>query len=188
MKKLSLSIEKSDALLIVDVQKDFCANGSLAIEGGDDVVPVLNEWIDAAYLKGSVIYLSRDWHPQNHLSFKKNGGLWPYHCIQDTDGARFHPDLKRPDNSIVVTKGTRFDKDQYSVFDETGLGFQLKRDRISRLWVGGLALDVCVLKSVLDARREGFEVKLIRDATRPVDASAGKKALQEMQKVGVAVI
>ena len=133
MKQSSLSIEKGDALLVVDVQKDFCANGALAVDGGDDVVPVVNAWIDAACLKEVAIYLSRDWHPQNHLSFKQNGGKWPCHCVQDTDGARFHPDLKQPDHSIVVTKGTRFDKDQHSVFDDTGLGFQLKKERILRL-------------------------------------------------------
>ena len=91
------------------------------------------------------MYLSRDWHPIKHPSFKDCGGPWPPHCIQDTDGARFHPDLKRPENTVVVTKGVRFDIDQYSVFDQTGLGDRLKQDRIRTLWVGGLAQDVCVL-------------------------------------------
>ena len=135
------NIEKGDAVLVIDVQKDFCPGGALAVKDGDAVVRLLNQWIEAAFLKGSPVYLSRDWHPVKHPSFKDCGGPWPPHCIQDTDGARFHPDLKRPENTVVVTKGVRFDIDQYSVFDQTGLGSRLKQDRVRTLWVGGLAQD-----------------------------------------------
>ncbi|MFZ0134061.1 MAG: isochorismatase family protein [Desulfobacterales bacterium] len=182
------TIAQDDAVLVIDVQKDFCPGGALAIKDGDDVVPLLNLWIDAAFLKNVPVYLSRDWHPLNHLSFKNAGGPWPPHCIQDTDGARFHPDLKRPENTVVVTKGVRFDIDQYSVFDRTGLGKRLKQDGVRRLWVGGLAQDVCVLHSVLDALKEGFEVKVIGAATRPVSEEDGRKALDQMRGAGAAIV
>jgi nicotinamidase/pyrazinamidase len=181
-------IEKGDGVLAVDVQKDFCPGGALAVEDGDAVVPFLNTWIEAAFLKGIPVYLSRDWHPRNHLSFKAHGGKWPPHCIQDTDGARFHPELKRPENAVVVTKGVRFDQDQYSTFDRTGLAQQMQRDGVQRLWVGGLALDVCVYHSVMDALQEGFTVRLLQAATRSVSPEAGQKAIKEMQAAGAEIV
>ena len=181
-------IEKEDAVLVIDVQKDFCPGGSLAIDDGDAVVPVMNQWIDAAFLKGVPVYLSRDWHPINHPSFKEQGGDWPPHCIQDTDGAGFHADLRRPENAVVVTKGVRFDLDQYSAFDRTGLGGRLRQDGVRRLWIGGLALDVCVLHSVLDALNEGFQVSVVEAATRPVRFEDGLKAVSKMKRAGAAVI
>lgn len=171
--------------MIVDVQKDFCPGGALPIDEGDHVVPVLNRWMAAALAEGVPIYASRDWHPVVHLSFKDHGGRWPIHCVQDTDGARFHADLALPDSAVIVTKGVRFDQDQYSAFDQTGLAQQLRKEGIERLLVGGLAEDVCVLATVLDARREGFEVILIADATRPVAAPDGERARIKMRKSGV---
>lgn len=180
-------IQADDAVLAVDVQKDFCPGGALAIDDGDAIVPVLNQWIEVAFLKGLPVYVSRDWHPVSHPSFKGSGGEWPPHCIQDTDGARFHPRLKLPENAVVVTKGVRFDTDQYSVFDRTGLTVRLKKDGVRRLWAGGLALDVCVLHSVLDALKAGFRVNVIGEATRAVDASAGRKAIERMKSGGARI-
>lgn len=184
MTNIEETLQSGDALIIVDVQVDFCPGGALPIEDGDKVVPVLNRWIAGAVAKGIPVYASRDWHPVGHLSFNEAGGLWPPHCIQDTDGASFHPDLKLPDSAVKVTKGVRFDKDQNSAFDQTGLGEELRRRGIQRLFVGGLAEDVCVLATVLDGRKEGFEVMLILDATRPVTAQDGKKARSTMQEAG----
>src|SRR4051794_8753323 len=113
------SLQRGDALLIIDVQNDFCPGGALPIEHGDAVVPILNTWIGAAEAGGVPVYASRDFHPRTHLSFTQSGGRWPVHCLQDSDGARFHPDLRLPDTAIVVTKGTRFDRDQNSAFDGT---------------------------------------------------------------------
>jgi nicotinamidase/pyrazinamidase len=110
------------------------------------------------------------------------------HCLEDTPGARFHPDLRVPGEAVVVTKGVRFDQDQLSVFDETGFADKLHRDGIKRLWVGGLALDVCVLASVLDARLEGFAVNVLLAACRPVSAEGKEKALERMQKAGAKLI
>ena len=182
-----VDIRQGDALLIVDVQIDFCPGGALPIEGGDAVVPVLNRWIDAAVAAKIPIYASRDWHPAHHLSFVESGGQWPVHCLQDDRGAQFHPDLMLPPSTIVVTKGTRFDRDQYSAFDETGLAAELKKRAVSRVWVGGLALDVCVRATALDAKRYGFETVLIADAARPVTAEGGARAVDELRAAGIAV-
>jgi nicotinamidase/pyrazinamidase len=181
------SLKEGDALLLVDVQKDFCPGGALPIEEGDEIVPVLNGWVEAARVKGCPVYASRDWHPVHHLSFEGQGGKWPPHCIQDTDGAKFHPDLILPDAVEKITKGVRFDQDQNSVFDQTGLSVQLRRDGVGRLWIGGLAQDVCVLASVLDARKAGFEVHVLEKATRPVTGEGGREALQKMREAGAKI-
>lgn len=180
-------LQEGDALLIVDVQNDFCPGGALPIKQGDEVVPVLNEWIAAAQATGVPVYASRDWHPLEHPSFAPQGGPWPVHCVQDTAGAAFHPQLRLPEDAVIVTKGTRFDKDQYSAFDETGLAEALRRREVRRLWIGGLAQDVCVKATALDAARAGFEVHLILSATRPVTAEGGEEALEELRAAGVRV-
>jgi nicotinamidase/pyrazinamidase len=180
-------LRKGDGLLIIDVQRDFCPGGRLAIESGDRIIPALNFWMEEARIRGVPIYASRDWHPKRHMSFGEQGGQWPPHCIQDSEGAEFHPALNLPADAVVITKGTRFDHDQNSAFDETGLGVQLKRDGVQRIFVGGLALDVCVLATVIDARREGFDVVVIEDATRPVNDAGGREALAEIRKSGAGI-
>jgi nicotinamidase/pyrazinamidase len=177
-------LRSGDALIVVDVQIDFCPGGALPIEGGDEVVPVLNQWIAAAAEADLPVCASRDWHPRHHLSFRESGGEWPVHCVQDSPGARFHPSLKLPPDTVVVTKGVRFDRDQYSAFDETGLGTELRKRGIQRLWIGGLAQDVCVRATVLDARREGFDAIVVADATRPVTRADGERANDAMRQAG----
>lgn len=177
-------LRDEDALIVVDVQPDFCPGGKLAIEDGDRVIPVLNEWIAAAEEKGIPVYASRDWHPAGHVSFEEAGGQWPEHCVQDTDGAQFHPDLRLPEDVVKISKGIRLDKDQYSAFDETGLAEHLKAGGVKRVWVGGLAEDVCVHATVMDACKAGFETHVISDATRPVTAEGGEKARREMRDAG----
>jgi nicotinamidase/pyrazinamidase len=177
-------VQPGDAVLVVDVQIDFCPGGALPIEDGDAVVPIVNRWIAAAVRGGTPIYASRDWHPRGHVSFVECGGPWPPHCLQDSSGARFHPDLELPAFAFIVTKGVRFDRDQYSAFDATGLATELRKRSIHRLWIGGLAQDVCVRATVLDARREGFDTTVIADATRPVTSEGGDEALDEMRRAG----
>lgn len=177
-----------DLLLVVDVQKDFCPGGALPITGGDDIVPVVNAWIAQAREDGIPIYLSRDWHPQHHFSFDESGGPWPPHCLQDSDGADFHPDLIVPDTAVIVTKGTRFDQDQNSAFDQTGLADWLRRQEIRRIFVTGLAQDVCVRATVLDGCAAGFEMVLVTAATRPVTADGGTQALAEMREAGARIL
>lgn len=185
---MTMPLEAGDALLIVDVQKDFCEGGKLAVPDGDSVVPVLNEWIEAAGRAGAPIIASRDWHPREHVSFASRGGPWPEHCVQDTEGAEFHDDLALPGSAVRVSKGTAFDRDAYSAFDGTGLESYLKRHGVERLWVGGLAEDVCVRQTVLDARRMGFDVRVIAAATRPVDTQAHERVLAELQEAGARIV
>jgi nicotinamidase/pyrazinamidase len=170
------------------VQNDFCPGGALPIDNGDRVVPVINQWIEGFTKQGLPVYASRDWHPKDHLSFATEGGLWPPHCIQDTPGAAFHWSLRLPLSAVIVTKGVRFDQDQNSAFDQTGLEMHLRRKGIDRLFVAGLALDVCVMATALDARQAGLKVFLIPDGTRPVTASGGAEALDRMQAAGVSVL
>lgn len=184
---MTVQLQSGDALLIVDLQKDFCDGGKLAVPDGDSVVPVLNEWIAAAQGAGVPIVASRDWHPREHVSFAPQGGPWPEHCVQDSEGAEFHDGLQLPDSAVRVSKGTAFDRDAYSAFDGTGLESWLRRHGVERLMVGGLAEDVCVLQTVLDARRRGFDTRLIADATRPVDPESHERVLDEMKNAGARI-
>lgn len=179
-------IDSSDALIVVDVQNDFCPGGRLPVGGGDEVVPVLNRWIEHAIHGGAMVVASRCWHPHRHVSFKERGGTWPQHCVRDSRGAEFHPDLKLPEDAVIVSKGAALNKDSYSAFNNTGLGERLRRAGLRRVWIGGLAQDVCVRASVLDALAEGFETYLIQDATRPVNLKPndGERAVEEMLEAG----
>lgn len=184
---MSIRLTPNDALLLVDIQNDFCPGGALAVADGDAVVPVLNAWIAAARRGAARVFASRDWHPRDHLSFAEQGGLWPPHCVQETPGAAFHPDLELPDDAMVVTKADQSDREAYSAFDSGELAEQLGAAGIQRLWVGGLATDYCVKASVLDAAQlPGLEVHVITDAIRAVDASPGdgQAALESMRAAG----
>jgi nicotinamidase/pyrazinamidase len=180
---------RRDALLVVDVQNDFCAGGTLAVPGGDEVVPVLNRWIAACRKAGVPIFATRCWHPPRHASFAERGGPWPPHCVQGTRGAEFHPDLALPAGVPVVTKGADPDRDDYSDFSGTGLGDRLRALGVRRVFIGGLALDYCVRASALDAIREGFAAHVIRDATRAVDVQPGdgERAVAELRAAGAVV-
>jgi len=184
----SADLRAGDAVIAVDVQNDFCPGGALPVPEGDAVVPVLNDWLAAASDKDVPVYLSRDWHPINHLSFQPEGGPWPVHCVQDTQGAAFHPELRLPRHAVIVTKGTRFDQDQYSAFDQTGFGAELTRRGVQRLWIGGLAQDVCVRATALDARKAGLAVNVIRAATRAISAESGQRTEAELAEAGVALV
>jgi nicotinamidase/pyrazinamidase len=180
-------LKAGDGVLVVDVQNDFCPGGALPVPDGDAVVPLLDTWMAAAVERGRPVYVSRDWHPRMHPSFEEQGGPWPPHCVQDTAGAAFHPDLDIPADARIVTKGVRFDEDQYSAFDRTGLAEQLARDGVGRLLVGGLALDVCVHASVMGAREAGVDVVVIEAATRAIDDDRAREALAEMVAAGAVV-
>src|SRR5215471_7011834 len=175
-----------DALLIVDVQNDFCPGGALAVVEGDQVVPVLNRWIDEARTLGVPIYASRDWHPPEHISFRSRGGPWPPHCIQNTAGAAFHRSLKLPPNASIISKADDPDRDSYSAFGGTNLKERLLGAGVKRVWIGGLTQDYCVRETSLDAIRAGFEVHVIVGGTRAVNVlpDDGKRALQEIQAAG----
>jgi nicotinamidase/pyrazinamidase len=179
-------MEKHDALLIVDVQNDFCPGGSLAVNKGNEVVPVLNQWIGEAHRLGVAVYASRDWHPARHISFRERGGPWPPHCIQGTPGAAFHPDLKLPANVQLISKAESPDEDSYSAFGGTDLAERLRRAGVRRVWIGGLTQDYCVRETSLDAIREGFEVHVIVGGTRAVNVHPedGRRALEDIRHAG----
>lgn len=182
---------EGDALLIVDVQNDFCPGGSLAVPQGDRVVPVLNQYARRFDEAGLPVYASRDWHPEETRHFKEGGGPWPPHCVAGTSGAAFHPELELPEDAVVVSKGTEPTDDGYSAFEAKGedgrpLPDSLRERGVKRLFVGGLATDYCVRASVLDAARGGVKPVLLLDAVKGIDVTEGDqaRALDEMIRAG----
>ncbi|XKH59142.1 isochorismatase family protein [Halomonas sediminis] len=176
-----------DALLVVDMQNDFCEGGALAVEGGAALVPGINTEIMKARKAGAMVFASRDWHPVDHVSFEHRGGEWPTHCVQDTPGAAFHPGLAVSSDVIRVSKATAFDADAYSGFDGTGLGGYMREKGIKRVIVCGLAMDVCVQATAKDAHKEGFEVLLLAELTEPVVPEAREDCTRELQDIGIEV-
>ena len=179
---MKISITKRSALIIVDVQNDFIPGGALPVPDGDKVIEPLNRYIKLFTDLERTIVATRDWHPPNHISFKEYGGIWPPHCIQNSWGAEFHPDLHLPKNTIIISKATEPDKEAYSGFEGTDLHQILKDKGIRRVFVGGLATDYCVKNTVLDALKLGYETILLLDAIKGVDVNEGdsEKAIQEM--------
>ena len=174
----------TDALVIVDVQRDFLPGGALAVPEGDAVIPVLNRWIDAANAAGLPIVFTRDWHPADHVSFEAQGGPWPPHCVQDTPGAAFDERLHLPDDATVVSKATTAGAEAYSGFDTTDLAAMLRERGVERVLVGGLATDYCVRATVLDALDEGFEVRVIGEGVRGIAPDTVEAARAEMADAG----
>ncbi|HEX8352205.1 MAG TPA: nicotinamidase [Pyrinomonadaceae bacterium] len=183
------NVKEGRALIVVDVQNDFCPGGSLAVGRGDEVVAPLNRLIGEFLARGLPVYKSRDWHPARTRHFADHGGTWPVHCVQGTPGAEFHPDLLEDPRVEVVSKGTG-DEDSYSAFDGTALAEDLRRRGVREVWVGGLATDYCVKNTVLDALREGFRVRALADAMRAVNLRPGDdaRALEEMRAAGAEIV
>ena len=186
----SISIERGDALLIIDIQNDFLPGGSLAVPGGEQVIPVINRCIEKFDALGNPLFLTSDWHPGDHSSFIDQGGPWPAHCVAGSHGAEFSPELRLPENFEIFSTGFRRECAGYSGFEETELLDKLESSGIRRLFVAGLATDYCVLHTVLDALRYGFQVYLLQDAVRAVNLQAGDggKALQSMRENGAEMI
>ena len=155
---MRFNLNEKDALLIVDVQRDFCPGGALPVHEGDQVIPVLNDYIKIFMNAGVEIYATRDWHPPNHKSFKPYGGIWPPHCIKESKGAEFHPDLKLSEKVKIVSKAIHPTQEAYSGFEGTKLKENLIKKGIERVFVGGLATDYCVKK--LCSMRLDLDLKL----------------------------
>ena len=193
---MSIAIDPArDALVIVDVQNDFCPGGALAVRDGDRVVPALNRYAARFATAGAPVFASRDWHPTVTRHFKAHGGAWPPHCVQGTSGAEFHPALELPPGTEVVSKGADAEADAYSCFQaETADGMPfaaaLGEHGVGRLFVGGLATDYCVKATALDALKEGFEVVVLADAVRAVDVDEGDgdRALAAMTAAGALTV
>jgi nicotinamidase/pyrazinamidase len=179
------------ALLVVDVQLDFCPGGALPVPKGDQVVQVLNRYIQLFWKRGCPVIASRDWHPVDSGHFQSGGGRWPVHCVQQTRGAQFHPELMLPEETIIVSKGMGRQDEGYSALegvldDGTPVRDLLHRLGVKTLYVGGLATDYCVKASTLDALKGGFQATLLTDAIRGVELKHGdsEAAVEEMIEAG----
>ncbi|HMG37180.1 MAG TPA: bifunctional nicotinamidase/pyrazinamidase [Blastocatellia bacterium] len=179
------------ALVLVDIQNDFCPGGSLAVQDGDKIVPVVNRIMPLF----PIVISTQDWHPPNHISFKERGGPWPPHCVQGTVGAELHPDLKRAYIQHYFRKAYTTERDAYSEFDGTddkgrSLDEVLRSLGVKNLCVVGLATDYCVRATVLDGLDYGYHVMPVTDAMRAVNVQPddGDKALNEMASKGAELI
>ena len=181
-----IRLQTGDALIAVDVQNDFLPGGSLAVPAGDAVVPAINRYVAAFAARALPVFATRDWHPPNHCSFKAQGGIWPPHCVAATRGAEFASGLALPPAAVIISKAATVEADAYSGFGGTDLAARLRAGGVTRLFIGGLATDYCVLNTVKDALAEGFEVLLLADAIRAVEVKAGDgaRAQGEMQRLG----
>lgn len=183
----SIAITEHDALIVVDVQRDFCPGGSLPVEQGDRVVPVINGLLP---LFGVHVF-TRDWHPPNHFSFSAQpefrDGSWPPHAVRNTPGAEWCDGLRVPEGAILVSKAARPDKEEYSGFqvETPDLAALLREREIQRVFVSGLTTDYCVRQTSLDAREAGFSVYLIDDAAAGVAPETTAQALRDLKAAGV---
>jgi nicotinamidase/pyrazinamidase len=186
MTRTPIRPEPGDALLLVDVQGDFLPGGSLAVPGGDEIVPILGRYLALFQQRKLPIFASRNWHPADHCSFRAQGGAWPPHCLAGSPGAAAPPDLPLPPSTVVVHKATAPDQDAYSAFEETTLDAALHAVGVRRVFVAGLATDYCVLHTVRDALALGYAVVLLTDAIRAVNVHPddGAKAEAEMLRRG----
>jgi len=181
-----IKIDAESALIIVDVQNDFLSGGALPVPKGDEVIPVINKYIELFSKVKAPIFATRDWHPLNHISFKTQGGPWPPHCIQNSKGAEFASELKLPKNAIIISKGVNPNAEAYSGFEGTELALKLKELGIKKVFIGGLATDYCVKNTVLDALKNGFKTFFLEDASRGVNLKPedSENAIKEMINKG----
>lgn len=183
-------ISKKDALLVTDIQNDFLSGGALPVSNGNEIIPILNDYINLFKSANARIFATRDWHPPNHVSFKEFGGLWPIHCVQNSEGAKFHSDLKLPSDVTIISKATDPQHEAYSSFNGTNLAEELEKNSINRIFIGGLTTDYCIRYSVLDGLAAGFSMFVLSDAIRGINAKPddSQKAIEEMQQKGARII
>ncbi|MGA7391108.1 MAG: isochorismatase family protein [Terrimicrobiaceae bacterium] len=186
MERTTIEPASGDALVIVDVQNDFLPGGALAVPESDQILPFVNTYIATFEKRRLPIYMTRDWHPPDHCSFKESGGPWPTHCVAGTHGAAFSEKLKFNSSFTVVSKATNPKVDAYSDFSTTSFEPSLRAAGVSRLFVCGLATDYCVFNTVKDALSLGFKTYLLLDAIRGVNVQPddSQKAEQEMIRLG----
>jgi len=182
--------QPGDVLLVVDVQYDFLPGGALGVAHGDEIIPALNRCIALFAAKNLPVYASRDWHPPDHISFHVRGGPWPVHCVANTHGAAFSPELKLPPSTAIINKADKRDLEAYSVFSGTDFDRRLRAGHVRRIFIGGLATDYCVLNTAKDAHALGYEYFVLTDAVRAVDVRLGDggRALEEMHRLGAHLI
>lgn len=190
MESLVETLDSHDALILVDVQNDFLPGGPLGVADSEAIIPILSEYVRRFHERGLPIFLTRDWHPQNHCSFQQQGGPWPLHCLAGSHGALPPDHFPVPASAVIIYKGIDPDRDAYSGFQGTALHRHLQALDVRRLFIGGLATDYCVLNTVKDALSLGYTVRLLTDAIKAVDVRPddGKRAEQEMIRLGAVPI
>jgi nicotinamidase/pyrazinamidase len=181
---MRVKVTPKDALILVDIQKDFLPGGALPVPQGDKVIEPANRYIEIFTKAGAPVFATRDWHPENHISFKENGGLWPKHCVQNTEGAQFADNLKLPPEVFIINKGDRPEFDAYSGFQGTLLESLLRERGVKRIFVGGLATDYCVLNTVLGGLNLGFQVFWLADASKGITPEGEQRARNRMLTEG----
>lgn len=187
---MQIKLTDKDVLIIVDVQNDFLPGGRLAVSGGDQIIPALNQYIGVFSAKRLLICVSRDWHPVNHCSFIPYGGRWPVHCVAGSSGARFPKNLELPPDVHIISKATLPDKEAYSAFSETQLYPLLQAFHIERVFLGGLATEFCVLNTVKDAIQNRFTAFVLEDAICAINQQPGDglQAIADMKHHGARFI
>ena len=183
------------ALIVVDVQNDFCPGGALPAVRANDIIPSINRHLGEARAREMLVYATRDWHPPVTTHFKQYGGEWPPHCVQQSAGAQFHPDLQLPADAILISKGDDPARDGYSAFDGhtssgTALLHDLRDRHVTTLYIAGIATDYCVKTTALDAVQAGIDVRVLTDAITGIDVRAGdvRRALDEMTRAGAKMV
>ncbi len=182
---MAIKLDRSCALVIVDIQNDFMPTGTLPVPDADKIVPVLNKYIDMFVSNKLHIFATRDWHPPNHISFKQRGGVWSMHCVKDTLGAEFHHDLKLPRSATIISKGVEADREAYSGFEGTDLAKKLEENGVRCVLIGGVATDYCVKNTALDAIKFGLDVILLEDAVKGIKNN--HDAIKEMRGKGTKI-
>jgi nicotinamidase/pyrazinamidase len=181
-----ISLTSDDALLIADIQNDFLPGGALGIAGGDTIIPALTTYLRRFQARNLPIFLTRDWHPPNHCSFRTQGGPWPPHCVAGSPGSLPPRNFEIPVSAVIIYKAIDPDEEAYSAFHHTPLLRHLRAIGVQRLFVGGLATDYCVLNTVKDARALGYDVCLLTDGIKAVNLNPedGRRAEEEMVRLG----
>ena len=181
-----IALTAHDALLLADIQNDFLPGGALGISGSDAIIPPLLNYTRLFQTHGLPIFLTRDWHPPNHCSFKPQGGPWPVHCVAGSPGSLPPPSFSAPPSAVIIYKAIDRGQEAYSAFQNTALDRHLRALSVQRLFIGGLATDYCVLNSVKDARSLGYDVCLLTDGIKAVNLRPddGRLAEEEMIRLG----
>ena len=187
--KANIVVGITDALIIGDIQVDFLPGGALPVPESDQIIPIINDYVNIFRKKG-MVFAVRDWHPPDQMSFKERGGPWSPHCVQESEGAKFHRDFHLPPNALIISKGTNRNLESYSAFSGTDLAAQLRSKEISRLCVCGVATDYCIINTVLDAISQGFEVYLLVDAIKGINVEPEDSALaiEKMTTKGTEIV
>jgi len=187
---MRIQLQHGDALLVADIQYDFLPGGSLGVPGSDAIIATVNAYIQLFVEAKLPVVASRDYHPENHISFRDQGGPWPVHCVAGSKGAEFHADLRLPASTIIISKGTSSEREAYSALDSTPLKALLREKAIKRVFVCGIATDYCVLASAKDLLQAGYRVVLLTDAVKAIDLQAGDgdKAIQTLTALGATTI